>query len=268
MILKDKEKIEKCICRKGKPDRETVYRWVINFQHDEVMRRYGDIGYGEKFRELFSKYMYPDYEHRGDYESRNELFRWVARVYRTGKIDRLLGAARIVFRGYIDALKGEKDIPFYLDAVIESYDIAKKMDNAITDTMWETAKSEGDLNEGNYAAAFRECSTWEERLKQIDNLVVSGEYAKKIIERGGLIDFVIERLPQIPLLTHNKFVHALNETIGMVKAAYRTFKQERGRLDTIRDTIREREIRYLEKFMGPRPQDVDALSEKDDRTDV
>jgi len=246
------------------PDREAVYRWVIDFQHAEVMRRYADVEYGDGFRELFSKYMYPEYARRGDYEARNELFKWVANVYKSGRVDRLLGAARIFLGRYIDALKGEKDIPFYLDAVIESYDLAKRIDNCIADAMFEAARAGAALDEENYAAAFRKCSTWEQRMKQIDNLVASGEYAKSIVERGGAIDFVIEHIPQIPLLKRNRFVHALNETIAMVKAAYRTFKHERERLDAIRDTIREREIGYVEKFLGPRPPQAAAPPAKGD----
>lgn len=257
--VEEKNRIETAAETPGQPDLETVRRWVVNYQHEEVIRRYSDLQYGESFRELFTKYMYPDYDHRADYVARNELFRWVANVYKSGRIDRLLGAARFLFRGYLDALKGEKDIPFYIDAVVESYDLSRKIDEAIAARMREAARSEAGLTPENYAAAYRECSTWEQRMKQIDNLVASGEYAKTIVERGGVIDFVIERLPQIPLLTRNKFIHALNETIGMVKAAYRTFKQERGRLDKIRDTIREREISYCEKFLGPRPPEAATL---------
>ncbi len=233
-------------CESGKPDRETVRKWLINFQHDEVMRRYENIPHGEHLRELFVKYMYPDYEHRGDYEARNELFRWAANVYKSGKIDRLLGAASFFMSRYLDALKTEKELPFYIDAVIESYDLTREIDERMVDTLWSMIESEADLTAENYRRAYNSSSTREQRCRQMENLVYAGDYAKSIIERGGLIDFLIENLPRIPLLSRHKFVHALNEATGMVRAAYRAFKKSREHLVDLRETIRSLELGYID----------------------
>ncbi len=228
-------------CGSGKPDRETVRKWLIDFQHGEVMRRYENIPHGEHLRELFVKYMYPDYEHRDDYEARNELFRWAANVYKSGKIDRLLGAASFFMSRYLDALKTEKD----LDAVIESYDLTREIDEHMVDALWEMVASEADLNVENYRRAYNSSSTREQRCRQMENLVHAGDYAKSIIERGGLIDFLIENLPRIPLLSRHRFIHALNEATGMVRAAYRAFKRSREHLVDLRETIRGLELGYI-----------------------
>ncbi|MFA6448583.1 MAG: hypothetical protein WCX65_03860 [bacterium] len=235
----------------GRLDREFVRKWLINFQHELVMKRYDSVPHGEHLRDLFVKYLYPDYAHRANYEARNELFRWAAKVYKSGKIDRLLGAANFLFHRWIEALKTEKELPFYIDAVIESYDLTCEIDEKMVDAIREMAKSEADLNMEIYKRAFNMCSTREQRYKQVENLVGAGEYAKAIIEGGGLIDFLIERLPMIPLLSRNRFVGALNEATGMIKAAYRAFKKSRGHLDDLRDTIRTLEIGFIDEMLGP-----------------
>ncbi len=237
-------------------DRETVRKWLIDFQRAEVLARYADVDYGDRFMELFKEYMYPDYDGWDAYAARNEMFRWVANVFKSGKLDRLLGAAKIFVGRFVDVMKAEKDIPRYLDAVIESYDIACEIDDGIIDMVAAAARDESDLNPEMYAEAYRECATWEQRLTQIDNLVESGEFAKQIVERGGLIDFMIEHVPLVPLLSRNKFIAALNETLKMVKAAYRAFKESRERIDEIRDEIRRREIGYVESILGPMPEDI------------
>jgi len=234
--------------------RETVREWLINFQHAEVMKRYQDLEHGDRFRELFTDYMYPSYANREAYESRNEMFRWVAAAQKSGKLDRLLGAAQFFVRRYLDILKGEKDLFPNIYNVVETYDLAVKIDECMIDFLHERARSMDDLNRENYRRAYENCSTWDQRLLQIESLVESGEYAKSIIEKGGLVDFVIERIPQIPLMSRNRFVRALNEAIKMIKAAYRTFKASREHLDYIRDTIRAREIAYVESMLGPMPE--------------
>ena len=239
-----------------KLDRELVRKWLIDFQHDQVMKRYENVPHGGRLRELFVKYMYPDYGHRAGYEARNELFRWAANAYKSGKMDRLLGAANFFLRRQIHTLKSEKDLPFYLEAVLESYDINHALDEKMTDILRDTARSEAGLNAENYKLAFRAACSHEMRYKQVQNLVSAGEYAKAIIERGGMIDFLIENLPRIPLLSRNRFVFALNETTGMIKAAYRAFKMSRGHLDDLRDTIRDTEIAAIDELLGPPPPGV------------
>jgi len=236
-----------------KLDREFVRKWLINFQHDLVMQRYDKVPHGEHLRELFIKYMYPDYDNRAGYEARGELFRWAAKAYKSGKMDRLLGAASFFMHRHIDALKSEKDIPFYLDAVLESYDINHELDEKMTDILRDTARTEADLNMETYRRAFALTSTHDIRYRQVRNLVAAGEYAKSIIERGGMIDFLIENLPRIPLLSRNRFIFALNEAISMIKAAYRAFKMSRGYLDDLRDTIRDTEVAAVDELLGPPP---------------
>lgn len=236
--------------------REAVREWLINFQHAEVMKRYEDLEHGDRFRELFTDYMYPSYANRAAYESRNEMFRWVTAAQKSGKLDRLLGAAQFFVHRYLDILKGEKDLSKYLDNVVETYDLAMKIDEMMIDYILERARSMDDLDSESYRRAYESCSTWEQRLLQIESLVESGEYAKSIIEKGGLVDFLIERIPQIPLMSRNRFVRALNEAIKMIKAAYRTFKASREHLDYIRDTIRTREIAYVESMLGPMPESL------------
>jgi hypothetical protein len=235
----------------GKLDREFVRKWLINFQHDLVMNRYNCVPHGEHLRDLFVKYLYPDYAHRANYEARNELFRWAAKMYKSGKLDRVLGVTNFLFHRWLDAIKTEKELPFYIDAVIESYDLTCEIDEKMVDTIRDMARSEADLNMETYKRAFNLCSTREQRYKQVENLVGAGEYAKAIIERGGLIDFLIERLPLIPLLSRNRFIGAINEATGMIKAAYRAFKKSRGHLDDLRDTIRTLEIGFIDEMLGP-----------------
>ncbi len=230
-------------------DREEVRKWLINFQHEEVMRRYAHVEHGEHLRDLFEKYMYPDFDHRAEYVARNEMFRWVSNVFKSGKMERLMGAASVFLGRHLEAIKGEKDLPKYLEAVIETYDIACRSDECMTDALLDIAHSDSDLNAENYRLVYKKCSKYEEREIQIRNLVAAGDYAKAIVERGGFLDFVIETMPRIPLLSRNRAVFAFNETVTMIKAAYRAFKKSKPHLDELSDTIQAIEFGYLNDLM-------------------
>lgn len=233
-----------------KPNREEVRRWLIDYQHDQIMRRYSHIEEGERIKKYFSEYMYPPHDKREGYVERNEFFRKIVNVYVSGGINRFLGPFKKIYRGQVETVEKIEDLPTYLKMAVKLYDHTNELDDRMVDYLSPKLKSREDLTDETYRAAFRECSTYDERKSQVEMIIGLGEYARKMIERGGITDFMIETCPTIPLFSRTRFIRGVNDAIKMVKTAYRSFKSHRDRLEELRDTSLKIEYDYLDSMMG------------------
>lgn len=233
-----------------KPNREDVRGWLIDHQHDQIMLRYSGVKDGERVKKYFSEYMYPTYDKRAAYAERNEFFRKIVNVYTSGRINRYLGPFGGLFKPQVEHVEKIEDLPGYLRMAVRLYDLTNELDERMVDYLCPRCESAEDLNDENYRDAFRKCSTCEERNSQVEMIVGLGEYARKIIEKGGVTDFLIETCPTIPFFSRNRFMRGVNEAIKMVKTAYRAFKSHRDSLEELRDTTLKIERDYLDAMMG------------------
>ncbi|PIU62657.1 MAG: hypothetical protein COS84_10260 [Armatimonadetes bacterium CG07_land_8_20_14_0_80_40_9] len=231
-------------------DKVVVKRWVINHQHDVLIERYQNIKNGDEVRAFFGKYMYPPFEERREYEERNEFFRKLAAAYNQGRLRRIFGAATALFAPLISMSEKMKELPKYLKIVVELYDLTNELDERLISALSKIAKDEKDLTPENYRTALKKTSTYEERAEQIDSMINLGGYATEIVRKGRLLNFLVESCPRLPLFAENKYVRSINETITMIKTAYRAFKHSREDLGYFQRFCEEREYEYLDYLMG------------------
>lgn len=226
--------------------KEKVRKWVIDYQHKTIIDRYKDIADGESLKYFFEKYVYPPYKDRDEYEKRNEFFRKLVAFYNKGKISKILGSSSFLFAPLLNMISAKmKDLPKYLEMLVELYDLSNELDERLIDTLHSTVNGDNDLTPENYKIAFKKSSTYKEREKQIEYIISLGEYARDIVQKGGIIDTLVEKCPHIPLFTKNKHVKSINEAITLVQTAYRAFKKHKNKLNYVRDICREREYKYL-----------------------
>lgn len=235
------------------PDREEVRRWVINYQHTIVIQRYDDIDEGHEIREFFARYLYPSVEDRSGYEYRNEFFRKLVEFYRRGKIGRLLGPSTIVYAPIIWMADRLKELPDYLQRTVALYDSTNELDIRLVDALAARVRTKDDLNEAAYRAAYCESSTHEERRAQVQEVVSIGEFVVKLVERGGIVDLVLEHCPHIPFFVRNQYIRGINESISMVQTGFRAFKRQKGRIHEFKEICRERELAYVDWAFGVEP---------------
>jgi len=233
--------------------REEIKKWLVNYQHALLIARYEDVEGGDALTNLFSNYMYPPYEKRNEYRRRNEFFKKIIGSYATGRIRRVLGGAIVLFSPLIGMARRMKELPAYLQMVVDLYELTNELDERMVDALSEMVKTADGLNAENYEAAYRKCTTYEEREKQIKSLVALGEYARDIVEHGGMMDFLIENCPRVPLLTRNRYVEGINQAVILVQTTYRAFKSCKGQLNCFRDICLERECKYLNSILKPAP---------------
>lgn len=226
--------------------REKVKQWVVDYQYQVAVDRYEDIQGGEDLRIFFEKYLYPSYQDRKEYERRNEFFRTIVSLYSKGKIGKIFGGAIILFTPLLNIISEKmKELPHYLQILIELYDLTNILDDRLIGVLHQMVNGDENLNEENYIKAYRKSSTYGERKKQVDYVVSLGEYAMEIVQKAGRVDFLVEKCPQIPFFTKNKYIKDLNETILLIKAAYHAFKHSKNKLNYIRDMVKEREYEYI-----------------------
>lgn len=230
-------------------DKVVVKRWVINHQHDVLIEKYQNIKNGDEIRAFFGKYMYPPFEERREYEERSEFFRKLIAVYNQGRLRKILGATTVLFAPLISMSEKMKDLPKYLKIVVELYDLTNELDERLISAFSKMAKDEKALTPENYRIALKKSSTYEERAKQIESMIDLGGYATEIVRKGRLLDFLVESCPRLPLFTENKYVKSINETIMMIKTAYRAFKHSKEDLDYFQNLCEEREYEYLDYLM-------------------
>ncbi|MEW5946999.1 MAG: hypothetical protein AB1742_12455 [bacterium] len=237
-----------------KIDPDDVRRWLIDYQHGQIMKRYEDAAGGERVKKYFSEFMYPPCDARDGYVERNEFFRRIVNVYVSGRLHRYLGPFGGLFRPQVEHVEKMNNLADYLIMAVKLYDLTNELDGRMVDHLCRHCSCHEHLNDDAYRAAFCACSTRDERKSQVDMIIALGEYARKIIEKGGLTDFLIETCPSIPVFSRSPFVHGVNEAIRMVKTAYRSFKSHRDRLVELRDMSLRREYAYLDEIFSSAPK--------------
>jgi hypothetical protein len=229
--------------------KEKIKKWVIDYQHDIVTERYKDVEDGEDLRYFFSRYLYPKFEQRDEYEQRNEFFRKVVNLYQQGRISKVFGTATSLFAPIITMSKKMKELPDYLKIVVELYDLTNELDERLVNELCKIVNSEDELNPENYKIAMKRSSKYEEREKQINYMIKLGEYVRDIVKKGGVLDFLIESCPKVPFFSRSKYVKNINEIITMVQTAYRAFKKTKNKLNYFRDLCLKREYEHLDSLM-------------------
>ncbi|MEW6200718.1 MAG: hypothetical protein AB1546_01995 [bacterium] len=231
--------------------REEVKKWLVNYQHDLLTARYRDVDGGDVLINLFSDYIYPTYENRSEYHRRNEFFKKLADFYTAGRVRKILGGTIIFFSPILGITRQMRDLPEYLRMAVELYDLTCELDERMVDALCESAGTSDDLCAESYEAAYRKCATYEERERQIKHLIAVGEYARDIVERGGVLDFLVENCPRVPLFMRNRYVEGINEVITLLQTTYRAFKRCKNSLNRFRDICLEREYQYLDSMLKP-----------------
>jgi hypothetical protein len=242
--------------------KETIRNWVINHQHWMVVNRYADIDDSDEIRNFFAKYLYPSVEDRAGYESRNEFFRILVDFYRRGKIGKMLGAAAIVMAPIIWMADRMKELPDYLQKTVDLYDMTNELDGRLCEALAASVSTEADLTNEAYEAAYRISATPAERRVQVLDVVGIGQFVVKIVERGGIVDLILEHCPRIPFFANNQYVRGLNDTINMVQAGFRAFRSHKGRLHEFAETCRDRELAYVESVFGAAATEVVEIIHK------
>lgn len=230
--------------------REKVREWLINRQHDTVVGRYNDIPEGREIAGFFAKYLYPSMQDRRGYEYRNELFRKIADIYTRGKLRHELGPAWVLYAPLIWMADRIRELPQYLKRMVAIYDTTNELDGRVIDWMSEKLTSPSELTEENYAAAMRATSTLVERRAQVNEVVDIGGYAVRLVERGGIVDVIINYVPRIPFFVNNQYVRGINEAIAMVQSGFRAFKNQKGRLQEFKELCRERELTAIDEIFS------------------
>lgn len=227
-------------------DETKVREWVITHQHNMVICRYRDVPEGQPLVDFFAAYLYPPVEGRRAYEERNEFFRRLANVYKRGKLRQSLGPAVVFYAPIIWLLERMKELPEYLDRVVALYDKTNELDGRVARFLAERLESEAGLTKEAYMVAMRETSTLEERRAQVEEVVEMGGYAVTLVERGGIVDVLINHAPKIPFFSGNVNVRGLNETIIMVQSGFRAFKSRKDMLRQLKELCHQREHESVE----------------------
>ncbi|MFH1539929.1 MAG: hypothetical protein ABIH66_13330 [bacterium] len=228
------------------PSREAVERWLVNHQHDRVLARYADIDRGAKLKCLFSEYAYPVWDKREDHKFRAEFYKKVV----TGQTMKAMAPFRPLFRKQFEQLERVDSLMEYLPMVVDLYELSVELDRRIAEFLRENCGSAEELNETTYRAAFRECSTAEERRRQTDMVLDLAGFAKRTIESGGFIDALVRNFPTIPIFKRTALVRGANEMIRMARTAYNAAKSYRAELSEFIEIIREREYAFIDSMMG------------------
>lgn len=230
---------------KGPLTRESAAGWLVNHQHDRVLGRYADIDRGAKLRRLFSEYVYPTWDKREDYKFRCEFF---IKIF-TGQTVRAMAPFRPLFHRQIEQIEQMDSLEDYINMIMDLYALSMELDERMVGYFCENCGSIQELNDAAYRAAFRACSTFEERRRQTDMVLALAEYARRTVERGGYIDVLVRTFPTIPIFRKNRLVRGANEMIRMAKTAYYAAKSHRADLAEFIEIIREREYAFIDSMM-------------------
>ena len=229
---------------------KTVSAWLINHQNNLIVERYKDVPGGQPLVDFFAKFLYPSTEDRRAYEERNGFIRKIVEFYRRGKLRKALGPAIVVYAPMIWLAERMKELPDYLQRTVDLYDITSELDSRVVRRLCETISSPGQLNENAYRKAMRETSAFEERCRQVEEVIDIGGYAVTLVERGGIVDIILTHVPHIPFFSNNITVRGLNESLTMVQAGFRAFRSRKDQLQMFKDLCREREMAYIAEIFG------------------
>lgn len=223
-----------------------VREWVINHQHNLVVKRYADIDEGHEIVDFFARYLYPSFADRRSYEERNEFIRRLVVIYKRGKLRKQLGAAVVLYAPLIWLADRMKELPDYLMRMVALYDRTEELDGRVVRYLCENAASASELSEDLYKRALTATATQEERRAQVNEVIDIGGYAVSLVERGGIVDLILRFVPHVPFFTNNPVVRGLNESLTMVQTGFRAFKNQGNRIQQLKELCRQRELEYTD----------------------
>jgi len=231
-------------------DRDTIRKWIVNYQHALVVQRYADVREGQEIVDFFAKYLYPSFEDRDEYVARNEFIRRVLGIYRRGKLHKELGPAVVIYAPMIWLADRMADLPDYLGRAVALYDQAEELDRRMVEYAVAQGVSEADLTPQFYEQAFRATSTLAEREAQVNEVVDVGGYAVSVVERGGIANLILRYVPRVPVFVTNPTVRGLNAALTMVQAGFRAFRNQGGRIHELKDMTRRRELEAVRRIFS------------------